>query len=52
MTLRYVLHAMVKELTWMDLYVGSAEEMAKLPMTVHQKIRLTRRSISLHAKTR
>ena len=31
MTLPYVLHAMVKELTWMDLYVGSAEEMAKLP---------------------
>jgi hypothetical protein len=50
-TLPYVLHAMVKELTWMDLYVGSAEEMAKLPMTVHQKIRLTRRSTSLHAKT-
>ena len=50
-TLPYVLHAMVKELTWMDLYVGSAKEMAKLPMTVHQKIRLTRRSIILHAET-
>jgi hypothetical protein len=43
MSLSNVLHAMVKELTWMDLYVGSAEEMAKLPMTVHQKIRLTQR---------
>ena len=52
MSLSNVLYAMVKELTWMDLYVGSAEEMAKLPMTVHQKIRLTQRSINLQAKCR
>jgi hypothetical protein len=50
MTLSNVLHAMGKGLTWMDLYVGSAEEMAKLSITVHQMIRLTRRSINLHAE--
>jgi hypothetical protein len=35
----------------MDLYVGSAEEMVKLPVTVYQKIRLTQRLINLHGKT-
>jgi hypothetical protein len=51
MTLSNVLHAMVKGLTWMDMYVGSAKEMAKFSITVHQKIRLTRRSINVHHET-
>ena len=51
MTLSNVLHAMVKGLTWMDLYVGSAKDMAKLSMTARQKIRLTRRSINVHYET-
>jgi hypothetical protein len=37
MTLSNVQYAMVKGLTWMDLYVGSAKEMAKILISVHQK---------------
>ena len=39
MTLSNVQYAMVKGLTWMDLYVGSAKEMAKILISVHQKIK-------------
>jgi hypothetical protein len=35
----------------MDSYVGSAKEMAKLLMTVHQTTKLTLTSINLHSKT-
>jgi hypothetical protein len=31
--------AMVKGLTWMDLYVGDAKAKVKLPIVVHQKTR-------------
>jgi hypothetical protein len=51
MALSIVQYAVVKGLTWMDLYVGSAREMAKLLMAVHQKTQLTLTSINLHAKT-
>jgi hypothetical protein len=51
MTLYNVQRAMVKGSTWMDLYVGSAEERAKLSIPVNQKTRLTRTSINLHAET-
>lgn len=37
MTLSNVQYVMVKGLTWMDLYVGSAKEMAKILISVHQK---------------
>ena len=51
MTLSNVQYAMVKALTWMDLYVGSAKERAKILISVHQKTQLTLTSINLHAKT-
>ena len=44
-------YAKVKGLTWMDLYVGSAKEMAKLLMSVHQKTQLTLTAINLHSET-
>lgn len=51
MTLSNVQYAMVKGLTWMDLYVGSAKERAKLLTSVHQKTQLTLTSKNLHSET-